>query len=170
MSNQGTPDSTPRKSEQIEIIGEKNSDSLDTAPLMLDPPSESSGAFDDSTEKPNKYNEEQSQKELKEIMKKSGLLDKPSNMLPVGIKEFESRKKMENLMNIFEQKKLKEAKMSKIQEEAELEFKKTYDFLKENEDFEDLPLEKITEIATFMMNSKYREKMEEVYVLFPNII
>eukprot|EP01080_Neovahlkampfia_damariscottae_P013157 gene13157-9198_t len=56
MSNQGspfqTPDSTPRKDEQIEIMEENYDDAYQES------------SFNNSTSKPEEFNEEQSQTEL----------------------------------------------------------------------------------------------------------
>eukprot|EP01080_Neovahlkampfia_damariscottae_P010668 gene10668-3291_t len=125
--------------------------------------------YNDILQEPNKYNEEQSQKELKQIMKKAGLLDTPANMLEIGSAHYYNKKKIDNLTNLIGQQKLKKIKIDSIKEEVEEAWKDAYDRFKQHSEDNDLslPEDKIRKGAQLMMQSKMNEKMEEINLLFP---
>eukprot|EP01080_Neovahlkampfia_damariscottae_P013141 gene13141-8875_t len=88
--------------------------------------------FGNISQTPEEYDEQQSKKELKEIMKKSGLLDTPANMLEIGIAHYRNQKKIDNLTDLVGQQKLKKIKIDSIKEEVEEAWKDAYDRFKQH--------------------------------------
>ena len=101
------------------------------------------------------YDEFVHEKKLKEIRKKAGLLDDPSNYLDIGIKAFYAKKKEHNLYNFNNNAEVKASYNSIIERNAEKKFKDAYrdaKLLKDSDgDYLKIPSDKLRKIALMQM-------------------
>jgi hypothetical protein len=109
--------------------------------------------------------------EVKELKKKAGLLDSPSNYMLIGVAAYNAKKKEENLYNITQNAKNKAKYNKKIQEHADDKFVETFDkfraFKDENGEPIDIPDDIIDKIAVMEMKMQQYLDSEIIGLKYP---
>eukprot|EP01080_Neovahlkampfia_damariscottae_P013035 gene13035-7922_t len=116
-----------------------------------------------------KYKKQQLKSDLKEIKKKTGLLDDPSNYLDIGTVYYLNNKKMENLTDYSKSLEKRNRYRKTIVPISENEYTNTFDKLNDdkNEAYDGLPTDKKQLIAKYMMKCKLDEMGKIEKILYP---
>eukprot|EP01080_Neovahlkampfia_damariscottae_P006860 gene6860-11024_t len=115
------------------------------------------------------FSKRQLKRELKEVKKKAGLLDDPSNYLDIGTVYYLNNKKMENLTDYSDSLDKRNRYRKTIVPIGENEYTNTFDKLNDDkkEAYEGLPIDKKQLIAKYMMKCKLDEMGKIEKILYP---
>ena len=115
----------------------------------------------------SRYDDKKLEEKMEEIKMSAGLLYKPSELLPIGSAYYYEKKREENLTDFEGQNKKLKKEMDKIKAEAETVWKNAYEFAKNETKDEDIPQDKIREVADRMMKLYVDQKLQIIELQFP---